>query len=36
MPNNESCYESRADAKRKLADNEGADEDYRKAEKLKK
>ena len=34
-PNNVFAYRLRADAKRKLGDNEGADEDDRKAEKLK-
>ena len=34
-PNNHFAYQFRADVKRKLNDNEGADEDDRKAEKLK-
>ena len=35
-PNNVFAYRLRADSKRKLGDNEGADEDYKKADKLKK
>ena len=34
-PNNAFGYRLRADAKRKSGDNEGADEDYKKADKLK-
>ena len=34
-PNNHFAYQFRADVKRKSGDNEGADEDDRKAEKLK-
>ena len=34
-PNNVFAYRLRGDSKRKLGDNEGADEDDRKAEKLK-
>ena len=34
-PNNHFAYQFRADVKRKLGDNESADEDDRKAEKLK-
>ena len=35
-PNNVFAYRLRADSKGKLGDNEGADEDYKKADKLKK
>ena len=35
-PNNLFAYRLRADSKRKLGDYEGADEDYKKADKLKK
>ncbi len=35
-PDNVFAYRLRADSKRKLGDNEGADEDYKKADKLKK
>ena len=35
-PNNVFAYRLRADSKRKLGNNEGADEDYKKADKLKK
>ena len=35
-PNNVFAYRLRADAKRKLGNNEGADEDDKKADKLKK
>ena len=35
-PNNVFAYRLRADSKRKLGDNQGADEDYKKADKLKK
>ena len=35
-PSNVFAYRLRADSKRKLGDNEGADEDYKKADKLKK
>ena len=34
-PNNHFAYKFRADVKRKSGDNKGADEDIRKAEKLK-
>ena len=35
-PNSVFAYRLRADSKRKLGDNEGADEDDKKADKLKK
>ena len=35
-PNNLFAYRLRGDSKHKLGDNEGADEDYKKADKLKK